>query len=93
LGRLLHADAILYARSSQAAQTTALCELVDMVLPQSSVQERYEMSYRDYGYTKRYDPYEARVRRLLGRLGILALVVLVTFALFALCFPNDWLRP
>jgi len=51
------------------------------------------MSYRDYGYTKRYDPYEARVRRLLGRLGILALVVLVTFALFALCFPNDWLRP
>jgi hypothetical protein len=51
------------------------------------------MSYRDYGFQRKYDPYEARVRRLLGRLGILALVVLVTFALFALCFPNDWLRP
>ena len=51
------------------------------------------MSYRDYGYTKRYDPYEARVRRLLGRLGIVALFTIVSFILFALCFSNDWLRP
>ena len=52
-----------------------------------------KLSYRDYGYTKRYDPYEARVRRLLGRLGVLALVTIVTFVIFALCFDADWLRP
>ena len=52
-----------------------------------------KVSYRDYGYTKRYDPYEARVRRLIGRLGILALATIVTFVIYAILFSADWLRP
>ncbi len=51
------------------------------------------MSYRDYGFEKRYIPQEARVRRLLARLGVLALVTILTFIFYAWLFQADWLRP